>query len=78
MLPWWLPAVLFGGFGLFALSRRPGGLGQLTGAAGPAPMRVLSRTALGQNSGLALLELDAGEGETRRILVDLGVVLQIS
>ena len=72
VLPWWLPAVLFGGFGLFALSRRPGGLGQLTGAAGPAPMRVLSRTALGQNSGLALLELDAGEGETRRILVGFG------
>jgi hypothetical protein len=27
--PWWLPAILFGALGLFALSRRSGGLAQL-------------------------------------------------
>jgi hypothetical protein len=35
-------------------------------------MRVLSRTALGQSSGLALVEVDTGDGNSRRILVGFG------
>ena len=70
--PWWLPAALLGGLGLVLLSRREGGLSQLGIGNGSAPMRVLSRTALGQNSGLALVELDEGDGSTRRVLVGFG------
>lgn len=71
-VPWWLPASLLGAAGLFLFTRREGGLRQLGLGNTATPMRVLSRTALGQNTGLALVELDDGAGATRRVLVGFG------
>jgi hypothetical protein len=71
-LPWWFPVALLGSLGLFLYTRKQGGLRPLGLGGAVAPMRVLSRTALGQNTGLALVELDDGDGGTRRVLVGFG------
>ena len=67
-VPTWLWGVgILGGFGLLLLRSRT-----IKALSGPKPISVLTRTALGKDGSLAVVEVAEADGEKRRLLVGFG------